>query len=214
MVSVGSGGKWCKPPGHRPWRRAQRGRELPFAAVTSRPGRRHSMSFAANGDEFFGTSRQGLVSPFSSPPRGAKSRRESEVLMRGVKLRSSKVGNCCLICSATQRNRQPYSSWSRPLMGHRSVARSTVRQKYPRRALVVAERQGQASALNMLGHALPFTAVPFFWSQHHDIPIKLCWSRGGMGRNRDRRRHHEQRLCASLQKQWPSECYRFDFSRS
>ncbi len=23
----------------------------------------------------------------------------------------------------------------------------------------------------MLGHAMPFTAVPFFWSQHYDVPI-------------------------------------------
>ncbi|HEY6979911.1 FAD-dependent oxidoreductase [Reyranella sp.] len=36
---------------------------------------------------------------------------------------------------------------------------------------VVAERQGQAAALNMLGHREAFTAVPFFWSQHYDIPI-------------------------------------------
>jgi NADPH-dependent 2,4-dienoyl-CoA reductase/sulfur reductase-like enzyme len=36
---------------------------------------------------------------------------------------------------------------------------------------VVAQRQGQAAALNMLGHAIPFTAVPFFWSQHYDVPI-------------------------------------------
>jgi NADPH-dependent 2,4-dienoyl-CoA reductase/sulfur reductase-like enzyme/nitrite reductase/ring-hydroxylating ferredoxin subunit len=36
---------------------------------------------------------------------------------------------------------------------------------------VVAERQGQAAALNMLGDAMPFTAVPFFWSQHYDVPI-------------------------------------------
>ena len=36
---------------------------------------------------------------------------------------------------------------------------------------VVAERQGQAAALNMLGHTTPFTAVPFFWSQHYDVPI-------------------------------------------
>jgi NADPH-dependent 2,4-dienoyl-CoA reductase/sulfur reductase-like enzyme len=36
---------------------------------------------------------------------------------------------------------------------------------------VVAERQGQAAALNMLGHAMPFTAVPFFWSQHYDVSI-------------------------------------------
>jgi apoptosis-inducing factor 3 len=36
---------------------------------------------------------------------------------------------------------------------------------------VVAERQGQAVALNMLGHCERFTAVPFFWSQHYDTPI-------------------------------------------
>jgi NADPH-dependent 2,4-dienoyl-CoA reductase/sulfur reductase-like enzyme/nitrite reductase/ring-hydroxylating ferredoxin subunit len=36
---------------------------------------------------------------------------------------------------------------------------------------VVAERQAQAAALNMLGHGAPFTAVPFFWSQHYDVPI-------------------------------------------
>jgi NADPH-dependent 2,4-dienoyl-CoA reductase/sulfur reductase-like enzyme/nitrite reductase/ring-hydroxylating ferredoxin subunit len=36
---------------------------------------------------------------------------------------------------------------------------------------VVAERQGQAAARNMLGLRQPFTAVPFFWSQHYDIPI-------------------------------------------
>jgi apoptosis-inducing factor 3 len=36
---------------------------------------------------------------------------------------------------------------------------------------VVAQRQGQVAALNMLGLAEPFTAVPFFWSQHYDVPI-------------------------------------------
>jgi NADPH-dependent 2,4-dienoyl-CoA reductase/sulfur reductase-like enzyme/nitrite reductase/ring-hydroxylating ferredoxin subunit len=36
---------------------------------------------------------------------------------------------------------------------------------------VVAERQGQTAALNMLGERTAFTAVPFFWSQHYDIPI-------------------------------------------
>ena len=36
---------------------------------------------------------------------------------------------------------------------------------------VVAERQGQAAALNMLGLREKFTAVPFFWSQHYDLPI-------------------------------------------
>jgi NADPH-dependent 2,4-dienoyl-CoA reductase/sulfur reductase-like enzyme len=36
---------------------------------------------------------------------------------------------------------------------------------------VVAERQGQAAALNMLGGHEAFDAVPFFWSQHYDVPI-------------------------------------------
>jgi NADPH-dependent 2,4-dienoyl-CoA reductase/sulfur reductase-like enzyme/nitrite reductase/ring-hydroxylating ferredoxin subunit len=36
---------------------------------------------------------------------------------------------------------------------------------------VVAERQGQAAALNMLGERKPFAEVPFFWSQHYDVPI-------------------------------------------
>ncbi len=36
---------------------------------------------------------------------------------------------------------------------------------------VVAERQGQTAALNMLGGREKFVAVPFFWSQHYDVPI-------------------------------------------
>jgi NADPH-dependent 2,4-dienoyl-CoA reductase/sulfur reductase-like enzyme/nitrite reductase/ring-hydroxylating ferredoxin subunit len=36
---------------------------------------------------------------------------------------------------------------------------------------VVAERQGQTAGLNMLGHRAKFIAVPFFWSQHYDVPI-------------------------------------------
>ena len=36
---------------------------------------------------------------------------------------------------------------------------------------VVAERQGQTAALNMLGARQRFDDVPFFWSQHYDVPI-------------------------------------------
>jgi NADPH-dependent 2,4-dienoyl-CoA reductase/sulfur reductase-like enzyme/nitrite reductase/ring-hydroxylating ferredoxin subunit len=38
---------------------------------------------------------------------------------------------------------------------------------------VLAERQGQAAARNILGHDTPFADPPFFWSQHYDIPINV-----------------------------------------
>jgi NADPH-dependent 2,4-dienoyl-CoA reductase/sulfur reductase-like enzyme/nitrite reductase/ring-hydroxylating ferredoxin subunit len=36
---------------------------------------------------------------------------------------------------------------------------------------VVAERQGQVAAMNMLGARRRYEQVPFFWSRHYDIPI-------------------------------------------
>ena len=36
---------------------------------------------------------------------------------------------------------------------------------------VVAERQGQVAAKNMLGQHVRYDAVPFFWSQHYDLSI-------------------------------------------
>ena len=37
---------------------------------------------------------------------------------------------------------------------------------------VLAQRQGQVAALNILGARQPFDAVPFFWSQHYDVAIQ------------------------------------------
>jgi NADPH-dependent 2,4-dienoyl-CoA reductase/sulfur reductase-like enzyme len=36
---------------------------------------------------------------------------------------------------------------------------------------VVATRQGETAALNMLGKSQPFDAVPFFWSAHYDCTV-------------------------------------------
>ncbi len=36
---------------------------------------------------------------------------------------------------------------------------------------VVAQRQGQAAARSILDQGARFNAVPFFWSQHYDVPI-------------------------------------------
>ena len=38
---------------------------------------------------------------------------------------------------------------------------------------VLAQRQGQTAARNILGHNVAFDEPPFFWSQHYDVPINM-----------------------------------------
>ena len=37
---------------------------------------------------------------------------------------------------------------------------------------MVAQRQGQTAARNLLGQRQRFDAVPFFWSKHYDLSIR------------------------------------------
>lgn len=43
---------------------------------------------------------------------------------------------------------------------------------------VVAQRQGETAARNMLGAREPFRAVPYFWSQHYDAQIQVVGHAG------------------------------------
>lgn len=43
---------------------------------------------------------------------------------------------------------------------------------------VVAQRQGQVAAANMLGHPTAFAEVPFFWSKHFDLSLRYVGHAG------------------------------------
>src|SRR5262249_52467709 len=47
---------------------------------------------------------------------------------------------------------------------------------------VVAQEQGRTAARNMLGKAERYRAVPFFWSQHYDVPINYVGHADGWER--------------------------------
>ena len=78
---------------------------------------------------------------------------------------------------------------------------------------VVAERQGQTAARNMLGQREEFDAVPFFWSQHYDVPINYVghaekWDEIAIDGD-----IKGQRLRAALQAQGTRARGRLDLSR-
>jgi NADPH-dependent 2,4-dienoyl-CoA reductase/sulfur reductase-like enzyme/nitrite reductase/ring-hydroxylating ferredoxin subunit len=91
------------------------------------------------------------------------------------------------------------------------VARWLDRRSGERRRIehwVVAERQGQTAARNILGAREPFDAVPFFWSQHYDLTVRYvgyaeAWDKADIRGNLAERsgsvtfRQHDRKLAVA-----------------
>ena len=64
------------------------------------------------------------------------------------------------------------------------------------------------------GQREPFDAVPFFWSQHYDVPINYVGHAESWDEIADRRRYRRTRLRAALQEGRTRACRNLDLSRS
>ena len=97
--------------------------------------------------------------------------------------------------------------------GHRAVAGPAQRSGDPCRALGGRAAPGSdRGAQHARRRGEKFDAVPFFWSQHYDVPINYVGHAEAWD-DYDRRRHRGARLCRAVYAQSPITRRRVDLSR-